>query len=149
MVGLMTLTWAWAENCLAMTLGIINEHAGPIPGHPEAPLSLKRRIKCFRAALDGIPILHPLKDEGRILAERFVKIGPRRHDFVHGAAWQTHEGGFESVAIGVAAGKYSTKNHRFNVEDARLINVQIAELSDDITAFMLKVADALSAARAP
>lgn len=139
MVGLMTLTWAWAENCLAMILGIIVENTGPIKGHPEAPLSLKRRIACFKIALRDTAALEPLQQEGRLLAKHFVELGARRNNFVHGAAWQAHEGGFESLAIGVHAGNYATKNHRFDIEDARLLNIEIAKLSDDITAFMLRV----------
>ena len=146
MVGLMTITWAWAENCLAMTLGVINEQVGAVPGHSEAPLSLKRRIRYFRDALNSVASLHLLKEEGRALAECFVKLAPRRNNFVHGAAWQTHEGAFESLAIGVAAGKYAAESHRFNVADAHALNVEIAKLSDDMTAFMLKVCEALGAA---
>ena len=40
MVGLITLEWAWAETGLAATIGIINRYAGPIAGHPQAPVSL-------------------------------------------------------------------------------------------------------------
>jgi hypothetical protein len=139
MVGLLTLTWAWSETTLAMTLGIINEHAGPIDGHSEAPLSLKRRLKCFRATLRTVAALEPLQKEGSALAERFGKLSVGRNNFVHGAAWQTHEGAFESFAIGVHSGNYATKNHRFDVESARLLNVEVAKLQDDMAAFMLKV----------
>jgi hypothetical protein len=135
----MTLTWAWSETTLAMTVGIINKEAGPIKGHPEAPLSLKRRLKCFREMLRTVAALKPLQEEGLALAERFGKLSVRRNDFVHGAAWQTHEGAFQSLAIGVHAGDYATNNHRFDVGDAVSFNGEIAKLQDDIAAFMLKV----------
>jgi hypothetical protein len=67
MVGLLTLTWAWAETSLAIAIGVINEQAGPIKGHPEAPLSLSRRIAYFKAALREIVQLKPLREEGNAL----------------------------------------------------------------------------------
>jgi hypothetical protein len=139
MVGLMTITWAWAENALAMTVGVINENAGPITGHPEAPLSLKKRISCLKVALRDIKALHPLQEDGRALAMRFVKLGVRRHNFVHGAAWQHHEGGFESMGLAIKAGNYAVQNQRFDIGDAVSLNAEIAKLSDDATAFMLRV----------
>ena len=126
MVGLMTLTWAWAENSLGTTVGVINGRAGPIKGHPEAPLSLKRKIACFKAALRDIEALKPLQQEGRALATRFIELGRRRHDFVHGAAWQLNDGGFEFFSLAVSAGDYAIKNHRFDQGDAVLLNTDIS-----------------------
>jgi len=139
MVGLMTLTWAWAENSLAITTGVINERAGPIKGHSEAPLSLSRRIDCFKAALRDITALEPIQQEGRALATRFAELGRRRHDFVHGAAWQLDERQFESVGIGVKRGNYVVESRRFGVNDAYALNVEIAKLQDDIADFMMRV----------
>jgi hypothetical protein len=139
MVGLMTLTWAWAETSLAITIGVINEQAGPIQGHPEAPLSLSRRVACFKSALRTIVALKPIQEEGSALATRFVELGRRRHDFIHGAAWQLEKDRFESVSVAVKAGQYSVSNQRFDISDARGLNVQIAKLQDDAAAFMLKV----------
>ena len=139
MMGLMTLTWAWCENTLATILGVVVENAGPIAGHPQAPLSLKRRVACFRVALRDIAALKPFQQEGRLLAERFIQLGTRRNNFTHGAAWQTQEGGFQSMAIAVEMGKYAIKDHRFNESDAISLNVEIAKLQDDTAAFLLKV----------
>jgi hypothetical protein len=139
MVGLMTLTWAWAETTLAMTIGIINKEIEPIKGYREAPLSLKSRVACFRVALRDITILHPLQEEGRALAVRFGVLSKRRNEFIHGAAWEHHEGGFESVAIGVKAGDFDVRNQRFNQGDAILLTTEIATLQDDAANFMLKV----------
>lgn len=141
MSGLMLLTWSWAENTLALIIGIINENAGPIKGFPEAPLSLKKRIACFKVALRDIAAVKPLQEKGRVLVARFVELAPRRHDFVHGAAWQSPEGGFQSVSLRVAAGNYAVHDHRFNVEDARLLAVETAKLQDDAADFLLSVAE--------
>jgi hypothetical protein len=139
MVGLMTLTWAWAETTLALTIGAINKTAGPIKGHVEPPLSLKNRVACLKIALRDIEVLKPLQDEGRALAKRFVELSRRRNDFIHGAAWQHHEGGFEAMGIGVSAGDYAIKNHRFDQADAVGLTTEVAKLQDDALAFMLAV----------
>lgn len=139
MVGLMTMTWAWAETTLALTIGVIDEHAGPIKGCSEAPLSLKNRISCLKIALRDIAVLHPVQKEGRALATRFKELSVRRHDFVHGAASQHREGGFQAVGIGVKAGDYAVKNHRFDIGDAIRLNGEIAKLQDDTLAFMQRV----------
>jgi hypothetical protein len=139
MFGLTTLTWAWAENVLAMTIGIINKYAGPIKGYPEPPLALKKRVSCLKIALRDITVLHPLQEDGRILAKRFKELSMRRNDLVHSAAWQHHEGGFEAIGLHIQRGDYMIKNHRFNVSDAISLNVEISKLSDDATAFMLRV----------
>jgi hypothetical protein len=143
MIGLMTLTWAWAETTLGVTVGIINKLAGPIKGHPQAPLSLSKRVSCLKDALRDIPILKPLQQEGRALAMRFTELSKRRNDFVHGAAWQHNEGGFETMGLGVKAGDYAIQNHRFNQGDAVALNVEIAKLQDDAAVFVLKVANTL------
>ena len=50
--GLMTLSWAWAENILASTIGVINKNAGPFKSYPEAPLGFvpKGRAKRYIGA---------------------------------------------------------------------------------------------------
>ncbi len=140
MVGLMTLTWAWAETTLAMTIGIINKEVGPTKGHPDAPLSLKARVACFRVLLRDIAILHPLQEEGRALAIRFGELSKRRNEFIHGAAWEHHEGGFESLGISVKDGDFDTRNKRFQQGDTIFLTAEIAKLQDDAATFMMKVA---------
>jgi hypothetical protein len=85
-------------------------------------------------------------DEGRALAVRFSELGPRRHDFVHGAAWQTHENSFEATGIRVKNGNYAVENHRFDQSDAIGLTNEIAKLQDDMATFMLKVANILKVA---
>jgi hypothetical protein len=143
MFGLMTLTWAWVENTLAMTIGIINQNAGPIPGYPEPPVSLKRRVACFKVALRDIAVMKPLQDEGRALAPRLIQLGKRRNELVHGAAWQVQEGGFQSFGVRVVAGQNTIQDHRFDVADAVRLNAEIAKLQDDMGMYVLKVADLL------
>lgn len=139
MLGLMTLTWAWAENSLAIMIGVINEHAGPLQGHPEPPLSLQKRIACLKVALRDIAVLKPLQEEGRALAVRFKELGTRRHKFIHGAAWELEQGGFQSVSIAVRARQNTIEDRRFNQADAVLLCGEIAKLQDDAAAFLLRV----------
>jgi hypothetical protein len=78
MIGLITLTWAWIENSLAITIGVINEHAGPIKGHAVAPLSLSKRIDCLKVALRDVAALKTLQQEGRVLAAQVASYRTRR-----------------------------------------------------------------------
>jgi hypothetical protein len=139
LVGLMTLTWAWVENSLAITIGIVNENLGPIKGHSQPPLSLSKRIDCFKTALRDIASLKSLQQEGGALALRLTQLGRRRHDFIHGAAWQFEQGRFEAVSIAVKSGNYAVQNHRFDQSDALILCNEIASLQDDMAVFMLKV----------
>jgi hypothetical protein len=140
MFGLMTLVWAWCENTLAMTIGIINKSAGPIKGYPEPPVSLKKRIQCLKIALRDIPILKPFQEDGRALAIRFGELGVRRNQLVHGAAWQLQDGTFQSVGVRVRGGQNVVEDHSFDEADAVRLNGEIAELQDQAAAFLLKIA---------
>ncbi len=144
-VGLMTLSWAWAENILALTIGVINKNAGPIKGHPEASQSLKKKVSCLKIALRDISALQVIRHDGRILTERFIKLSLRRNKFVHGAAWQIHEGSFQSSGLTVHRGDYAIQDHRFNVSDAVSLESEIAKLAEDATAFMTQVCRILDA----
>lgn len=135
----MTLSWAWTENTLAMTLSLITDKFGEIKGHSEAPVSLKQKVKCLRSALRSIDALDPLQQRGSMLAERLVALGSRRNDLVHGAMWKTREGEFQTIGFRVIAGKYATAEHGVNVGDAVALEREISELSNEMTAFMLAV----------
>lgn len=142
-IGWMVLSWAWAwaENILAMTISIINKSAGPIKGYAKLPKHMEQRISCLKSALANISALHGLKQSGDALSVRFAELSKRRNDFMHGAAWQLHDGSFESVNIDAQGGQFLINNHRFNQDDAILLESEIAKLSDDATAFMLLVCD--------
>lgn len=139
MVGLMTIQWAWAENALAIAVGVIAENDGPIPGYDKAPLSLSSRTDCLRRALRDIPKLKALQKDGRALATKFVTLGARRHEFVHGSTSELGDGTFSAVAIGVKAGKHTIKHHTFDKRDAVLLNAEIQKLCDEATAFLLRI----------
>jgi hypothetical protein len=99
MLGLMTLTWAWAENALALSIGIIDGAVEGVRGHRDIPVSMTRRLKYLRASLTDVPELHSVKDMGRKLADDFSRLNVRRNELVHGSAWQLREGGFESLGF--------------------------------------------------
>jgi hypothetical protein len=144
MLGLMTLSWAWAETSLAMTIGLIQEYSGPIAGHSESPVSLQKKIKCLKIALRDTASLHPFKQEASVLIKGFVELSVRRNSFVHGAALEMKEGIFQSATLKVISGKYSGEYHHFDIGDLHALNTETAKLCDDMTAFMLKVAETLS-----
>ena len=138
MLGLMTFTWAWAENTLAMTIGIIVEKTGPISGHRIAPLSLKGEVACFRNALRDITALKPAT-RGQSYCGTLRKPWHASQSIRSQCRLADEKGGFEGVSIGMTAGRYAVKNYRANIGDAVLLNAEIAKLQDDAAAFMLKV----------
>jgi hypothetical protein len=69
MLRLMTLIWAWAENALAIAIGIIDEAVEEMRGQRDIPVSLKRRVKYLRTALADVPKLESLKQRGNQLAD--------------------------------------------------------------------------------
>lgn len=140
-IGLMVISWAWVENTLAMTIGVISEYAGPIKGYKKLPLPMEQRIACLESALANMPALHKFKQSGDALVARFTELSHRRNDFMHGAALQLHDGSFESTSIAVKGGKSIFKNYRFTQDDAILLESEIAKLSDDATKFMVLICD--------
>jgi hypothetical protein len=145
MLGTMTIVWAWAEITLSMTVGIIIEKNGMIPGYVEAPISLKRRVECLKVALRDIPVLKGLQNEGGALAICFKELGGRRNNLVHGAAWEVKEGGFQAIGLAVKGGNYLPQDHRFDIADAVILNTEITKLQDDAMLFMIRVAAAMAA----
>ena len=73
------------------------------------------------------------------MAKRFIELSMRRNDLIHGAAWKHHEGSFEATGVAVNRGDYVVKTHRFHISDAVSLEVEIAKLSDDASAFMTRV----------
>lgn len=86
-----------------------------------------------------IAALKPLQEQGQTLAMRLTQLGRRRHDFIHGAAWQLEQGRFEAISIAVKAGDYAIQNRRFDQGDALILSNEIVSLQDEMAAFMLKI----------
>jgi len=148
MYGLMSLTWGWAENSLVMTIGIANKYAGPIKGHPDPPLSLKKRLDCLKVALRDIPALTPVQADGRALIARFKELAPRRNTLIHSSTTPEPGGGFSGVGFAVKGGDYVTEDHRFDVPTTWQLAADIAIHSDNVTAFMYRVAKIFDPAQA-
>src|ERR1700730_1343976 len=94
---------------------------------------------CLKIALRDISVLQCVSNDGRLLAERFIELPLRRNKFVHGAALQHHESSFEATSVDVLHGEYAVQNHRFNISDAVSLEIEIAKLSDDATAFLSRM----------
>jgi len=141
MLGLMTLTWAWAENALALAIGIIDGAAQQVRTNTEIPVSMKRRLRYLRASLIDIPALKPVKEQGSLLADRFAYLAVRRNEIVHGSTWQLEKSGFESLSFAIVSRKQSAQQKRFEIADAVLLNIEITKLADEATAFLLRVSE--------
>ena len=139
MLGLINLSWAWAETSLAMTIELIEEKLGKIRGFPESPQSLKNKVQCFKNALKDVQALQYLKEDGTILAGSFLKLAPLRHNLTHGAARQVHNDFFQSVVFKVISRKYVAQEYIFDIDYALGLNSEIGKLSDNMTLFMQKV----------
>jgi hypothetical protein len=137
-LGLMTLSWAWAETMLACIIGVINRQ-GHLKGYDDAPVSLKRKVSYFKLALRDIAALQPIQNDGRVLAKRFKELSLRRNNIVHGAASKFHERGFDATIMPVIRGNYLIQEHSFNKSDAIALEREIAELSNEAQGFLLRL----------
>jgi len=75
MIGVMAITWAWAENWLALSIGIIDDVVPEVKGHAERPVSLKKRLSYMRVVLRDVPALEAVTEDGAALIKRFVELG--------------------------------------------------------------------------
>jgi hypothetical protein len=141
MLGLMTLIWAWAENALAISIGIIDGAVKEMRGQRDIPISLKRRVKYLRTALADVPELESLKERGNQLANDFIRLSVLRNELVHGSTWQLEKGGFESLGFAIIGRQQTAKQKRFTIADAVSLNVEITKLANDATAFLLRVSE--------
>jgi hypothetical protein len=139
MVGAMTLVWAWAENFLALSIGIIDGAGQSVHGHPEAPISLKKRLSYLRTALRDVPALEPVKQDGKVLIKLFKELVPRRHQLVHGSLWLMPEDGFESSRLAIKGWNYARDQKRVEIVDVVRFNVEIRNLSVAAAAFNRRV----------
>lgn len=135
MIGVMVVAWAWAENWLALSIGIIDDALPEIRGHPERPISLKRRLSHLRTALKDVPALEIVKQDGTALIELFVKLSPRRHELVHGSLWLMPHGGFESLHLSVKGREYASQQKRVEIRDVVLFNREVKDLTRQAAAF--------------
>lgn len=137
MIGLMTIGWGWCDTVLSEIIRLIIERVGPIDGYSDAPLSMKKKIKCLRRALKTVKILEPLQQTGLALAELFVNLSGRRNEIVHSASIQTNKGLFESIGLKSVDKKYVRHTHRFTLDEAIVLSDEIGKLSDRITKLMV------------
>jgi hypothetical protein len=144
MIGMMAITWAWAENALALAIGIIDEKIGAVRGHGELPLSLRKRLSYLKNALADIPALKILEDDGGFLVKRFVELAPRRNELIHGSTWTIPHDLFETLHLPVVAGKYAGKQQSIQIGDVLRFNTEVVSLANAASAFLRRISEALS-----
>ena len=143
MLGVMVITWAWAENALALCIGIIDEKIGAVRGHKVLPLMLNKRVSYLRTALADIAMLEPLKDSGNLLAERFMDLAPRRNNLVHGSVWTMPHDAFETLHLSARARKYAGEQKGLHIGDVVAFNAEVKDLADFATAFLRRLGELL------
>ena len=140
MLGMMTLTWAWAENALVLSIGIIDE-SGAKPRPPQGlPISFSGKLKYLRAALRGVSALKHLQDRGTSLMDELAALADRRNALIHASIGVSESGGLESTLFPKSGGTPARK--KVSVAEAVALNIDIDKVSDDVTQFLLSVSKA-------
>jgi hypothetical protein len=138
--GSVSISWTWAENALALSIGIIDQNVVQLRDNKELPVSTKRRLKYLRAALVDVIALKPVQQLGDALAHKFPLLAKRRNKLIHGSLWELPEGGFELVRLETVGRVLTRHSERLEKADLVLLNAEVSKLADEAGAFLLGVA---------
>jgi hypothetical protein len=142
MLGMMTLTWAWIENALALSIGIIDESGLKPRPDRGLPISLSGKLKYLRAALGSVSPVKPLKDRGVALMDKLSTLANRRNAFVHASIGPIERGnGLESTLF-PNDGSHPTRAP-VSMADAIALNIAIDDLVEETIWFLMEIATAL------
>lgn len=132
LVGMMTLTWAWAETGLAYMVEIIDSELwSPTKDHKELPVSLSRRLHFLRLAFADVEALSPLRERALALFQDFSTLKKEREALTHGATVQLHTDRFEISTISTK-GRTNTHTKKIvTLKDAFALNTKITALAEN------------------
>lgn len=140
MIGVMTISWAWCENALAMAIAVIDANrVDEMPGHSSLPVSLSKRLDYLKRALREIPALETAKEDGALLAQTFSDLKQRRHSVIHGSLWRVQGGGFSNMNIQSKRRLIAPVQQQIDIKDIVLLNIDIERLSDAGMSFLKKI----------
>ncbi len=140
MLGVTTMTWAWAENALGIAIGIIDESVPSMRGHDGLPISLKKRLSYVKTALKDVTALKPLQEEGYALVKLFMDLKGRRHDLVHGSAWLMEHGGLKLQRFTIKGRQHTSDEKPVEIADLVRLNREIEVLDSAAMGFLIAVA---------
>ena len=139
LVGLLNITWGWAENYLALSIAIIDTSVPQLRSHKQLPISLTARLTYLKHALSDVPTLKPIQERGRALAQTFADLKDQRNTLIHGAAWQTGKDHFRTARF-ITKGRNAHIQHQdFNKASGVELGNKIVALVDMAAAFLKDV----------
>jgi hypothetical protein len=139
LIGITTLSWAWAENSLAMAIAIIDRCEGPMRRHKRLPTAMSQRLDYLTVALVDVVALEPVIESGKALKQRFADLKVRRNELVHGAASHVHQDTFQYTILTVEGRKQTVESQSFEPNDVFLFNIEVLALADMAMAFLKSI----------
>jgi hypothetical protein len=135
-LGLLTLTWAWAENALALAVGLIDENVPSMRGFKEIPISQRGRLQYLRNALKDVAALEPVQEHGRLLIEHFVTLGSRRNELIHSSRGPDEEGAMAALGFAISARQQKGFQKSFDIPATIALIGEVRDLADEAIHFM-------------
>jgi hypothetical protein len=85
LIGMIVVTWAYAEDALLETTLLIWDHSGiVVSGHKTPPVSMSKKLDYLNGSLKKATALHALKDLGIGLKHEFTALKADRELLAHG-----------------------------------------------------------------
>jgi len=103
-VGFITVQWGFAEQSLDLMMASIFHSFDGDPLLKKRPRYLEPKVKLLRKCFTKFPELHQFTAESDELLSRFLAIGKKRNDLIHGAIanLSAEEGAFKFLKVDVS-----------------------------------------------
>jgi len=145
-IGRFTVSWAWLELGLDISVSVIHRHLNGEAIQSEAPWSLQRKLDYLRAAPKKLLPLASYRQRITALADAVELMLETRHDIIHGCIIEHTEGTGSAVMARLRRGEGS-KPKAFAASADDVLNVAI--LADKIAGQSLELGDELRAKFSP
>ena len=140
MIGVMTISWAWCENGLAIAIAVIDANRlDGVSGRTSLPISLSKKLDYLKTALREIPALEGVEKDGTLLVQMFSDLKHRRHSIIHGSLWSGRAGSFENLNIKSKGRLVAPDQQPIDIADVIRLNIEIKRLSDVGMTFLRKI----------
>ena len=100
-VGFITVQWGFAEQSLDLMMASIFHSFDGDPLLKKRPRNLESKVKLLRECFTKFPELQQFVAESKGLLKRFLAIGKKRNDLIHGAIANisAEEGAFKFLKV--------------------------------------------------
>ncbi|MDP2143118.1 MAG: hypothetical protein Q8J80_03225 [Gallionella sp.] len=147
-VGFIVVQWGQTEQNLdLMVAGLF----GSFKGHPlfnRRPRNLEPKVKFLRDCFEQLPELAQFRAESDPLLSRFLTVGEKRNDIVHGgiADLSIKDGAFIFLKIDVVAKEHhSIRSVFLDDSDWPAFRKELMRLGKDVQSLSRRVRDSLKA----